>query len=398
MKTLNNLDKIQKELLAREVDAWVLPDYRGSNEIFAALVGGSFFMTRRAALLIPSKGQPIALIHIIDKPQFAPASEMFDVEYYRTWEEHAAWFEAKLSPLKKVVTEYSPDNAIPTMSQVDGGMIDILRKYVEVESSADVYQKSVSAWTLEDYDGHKKSVEQTVASLRSALEFIKASLNKGTKITETDVQDHLVAQFDSRGLVIDHPPIVAVSPNNGDPHYDPQSEKNTVITKDNLVLIDLWAKFAQGDCVFADITWMSYFGEKIPEKVVEVFNVVRDARNAAINFVKENIESGTTIQGYQVDDVSRKVIVDAGYGDYFLHRTGHSMGPGNFLHARGVNIDNFETHDEREITSSVGFSIEPGIYLPEFGIRSEVDVFVHPTEGAIVTTPLQEEIEHFILD
>lgn len=398
METLNNLDKIQKELVEREIDAWVLPDYRGSNEIFGALVGGKFFMTRRAALLIPRDSKPIALIHIIDKPQFAPVEQMFDVQYYRTWQEHADWFQKQLSPLKKIVTEYSPDNAIPTMSQVDGGTIDILRKYVEVVSSADIYQKTISAWTLQDYEGHKRSVEQTVASLRSALDFIKTSLNSGGQITEIDVQDHLVAQFNERGLVTDHPPIVAVSPNNGDPHYDPQSEKNTVITKESLVLIDLWAKFAQGDCVFADITWMSYFGIKIPTKIVSVFNVVRDARNAAIDFVKENISSGTTIKGYQVDDVSRKIIADAGYGEFFLHRTGHSMGPGNFLHARGVNIDNFETHDEREITSSIGFSIEPGVYLPAFGIRSEVDVFIHPTQGAIVTTPLQEEIEHFTLD
>jgi Xaa-Pro dipeptidase len=204
-------------------------------------------------------------------------------------------------------------------------------------------------------------------------------------------------QFESRGLVTDHPPIVAVNPNNGDPHYDPQSEKNSIITKDSLVLIDLWAKFAQGDCVFADITWMSYFGNEIPQKIVDVFNLVRDARNAAINFVKENISNGSSIKGFQVDDISRKIISDGGYGDYFLHRTGHSMGPGDFLHARGVNIDNFETHDEREITSSVGFSIEPGIYLPDFGIRSEVDVFIHPDVGAIVTTPLQEEIEHFTI-
>jgi Xaa-Pro dipeptidase len=148
MNTLNNLDKIQQELASRSIDAWILPDYRGSNEIFATIAGGKYFMTRRAVLLIPVVGTPKALIHIIDKPQFAPAASNFDVNYYRTWQEYAQWIEDTLKPLSKVVTEYSPDNAIPTMSQVDGGTIDLFRKYVEVVSSADLYQKTISAWTL----------------------------------------------------------------------------------------------------------------------------------------------------------------------------------------------------------------------------------------------------------
>ena len=231
--------------------------------------------------------------------------------------------------------------------------------------------------------------------MRGALCYITESLLNDVEITELDVQHFLVKQFETRGLVTDHPPIVAISPNNGNPHYDPNSAHNSVIKKDNLVLIDLWAKFKEGDCVFADITWMSYFGSEIPQKVSDVFSVVAKARDGAIKFVQDNISKSIDIQGFQVDDIARGFIVEAGYGEYFVHRTGHSMGPGDFLHARGVNIDNFETHDERFITSSVGFSIEPGIYMPEFGIRSEVDVFVHPEFGAIVTTPLQDEIEFF---
>ena len=281
------------------------------------------------------------------------------------------------------------------MSQVDGGTLDLLRGCCKVVSSAGIYQQSVSAWTLDDYEGHKKSVDATVASLRGALGYIKESLLNDVEITELDVQHFLVKQFETRGLVTDHPPIVAISPNNGNPHYDPNSTHNSVIKKDDLVLIDLWAKFKEGDCVFADITWMSYFGSEIPQKVSDVFSVVAKARDGAIKFVQDNISKSIDIQGFQVDDIARGFIVEAGYGEYFVHRTGHSMGPGDFLHARGVNIDNFETHDERFITSSVGFSIEPGIYMPEFGIRSEVDVFVHPEFGAIVTTPLQDEIEFF---
>lgn len=395
MSDLKNLGAIQSELTKSNVDGWIVPDYRGSNEIFSVLVDGSFHLTRRAILFIPTNGEPIAFVHIIDKPHFVPAEKNFVVEYYRTWKELLDWYNRILSPLSCVVTEYSQNCAIPTMSQVDGGTLDVIRKYVKVESSADIFQKTVSAWTLEDYDGHVKSVEETVKCLRSALEFVKTSLTNGTEITEMDVQNYIVKEFVSHGIETYSPPIVAVSPNNGNPHYDPDTPNNTVITKDNLLLIDLWAILKEGKSVYSDITYMSYFGDKIPAKIIEVFNVVRDARNAAINFVKENISSG--IQGYQVDDVSRKVISDAGYGDYFLHRTGHSMGPGNFLHARGVNIDNFETHDEREVTPMIGFSIEPGIYLPEFGIRSEIDMFIHPDLGPIVTTPLQEEIEHFVI-
>ncbi len=395
MDTINNLDKIQSELSNSDIDAWVCPDYRGSNEIFKTLAGGNYVLTRRAILVIPKTEVPKALIHIIDKPQFAPSASKFKVEYYRTWQEYEKWISTNLGNHETIATEYSPNNAIPTMSQVDGGTLDLLRGCCKVVSSAGIYQQSVSAWTLDDYEGHKKSVDATVASLRGALDYIKESLLNDVEITELDVQHFLVKQFETRGLVTDHPPIVAISPNNGNPHYDPNSTHNSVIRKDNLVLIDLWAKFKEGDCVFADITWMSYFGSDIPQKVSDVFSVVAKARDGAIKFVQDNISKSIDIQGFQVDDIAREIIVEAGYGEYFVHRTGHSMGPGDFLHARGVNIDNFETHDERFITSSVGFSIEPGIYMPEFGIRSEVDVFVHPSLGAIVTTPLQDEIEFF---
>lgn len=398
MNTLKNLELIQNELNKRNLDGWIVPDYRGSNEVFEYLVGSKAFMTRRAVIFIPAAGNPKALVHLIDKPQFAQSANSFDVEYFRTWQDYGEWISETLKPLKKVASEYSPSCAIPTMSSVDAGTMELLIEHVEVVSSADIFQNSVSAWTLSDYEGHKKSVEETVASLRSALDFVGSSLNGGKEINEYEVQQYIVEQFTSRGLITDEDPIVAVAPNNGSPHYQPNADLYSPITEDSLLLIDLWAKFEQGDCVYADITWMSYFGKEINKKYAEVFSVVANARDAAIEFARDNIAKGNSIQGFQVDDVSRKVIVDAGYGDYFIHRTGHSMGPGHHLHARGVNIDNFETHDTRSVTSSVGFSIEPGIYLPEFGIRSEVDVFVHPEQGVIVTTPLQSEIEHFALD
>ena len=246
MDTINNLDKIQSELSNSDIDAWVCPDYRGSNEIFKTLAGGNYVLTRRAILVIPKTDSPKALIHIIDKPQFAPSASK--VEYYRTWQEYEQWISTNLGNYETIATEYSSNNAIPTMSQVDGGTLDLLRGCCKVVSSAGIYQQSVSAWTLDDYEGHKKSVDATVASLHGALDYIKESLLNDVEITELDVQHFLVKQFETRGLVTDHPPIVAISPNNGNPHYDPNSTHNSVIKKDDLVLIDLWAKFKVTCC------------------------------------------------------------------------------------------------------------------------------------------------------
>ena len=383
-----NTEKIQDYMTERGIDGYLLYDFRGSNPAMKQLIGKKF-TTRRACWFLPQRGEPTIIYHIIDRNAY----EWLDCQriMYTTWQQYFAALEKVMAGAAVIAMDYSPD--IPIVSAVDGGTIDNVRAMGKrIVSAADIFTLLTAVWTEENYRSHVYASQEIQATKDAAFRLIGDTLHRGGDINEYQVQQFIMNDFARKGLMAADPAIVGVGENSSNSHYEPTADKSSPIRKGDLVLIDLWAKKNSGDSVYADITWMGYCGSEIPEKYIKVFEVAKAARKAACAFVKEGFARGDKLQGYMVDDVGRKVIADAGYGEHFVHRIGHSIGPGENVHALGANMDNFETHDQREILPATGFSVEPGIYLGEFGVRTETDMFITPEGKALVTGGEQEEI------
>ena len=388
-----DLAGIQKALTEQQIDGWLLYDFRGSNPIARSVIGfdESQIGTRRWFFLIPRQGEPVGILHVIEPHTLrgVPGVRVL----YRSWKELEAVLKTQLAGMKRVAMEYSPGAAIPYVSRVDAGTIEMVRAAagVEVVSSADLVQTFESRWTPEQKALHDRAARDTLLAKDEAFALIKERLRNALPVTEHEVQQFIQARFDARGLTTHHPCIVAVNDHASDPHFETgPGPGNREIKKGDLVLIDLWAKVANDPrAVYYDATWMAFCGLDVPARVTEVWEAVKGARDAAVEFVMKAVASRRTIHGYEVDDVSRGYIEKRGFGEYFLHRTGHSIG--YEVHGNGVNIDNLETRDQRKIVAGVCFSIEPGIYLPEFGVRSEIDMYVGE-EAAEVTGDIQREL------
>ena len=288
--------------------------------------------------------------------------------------------------------QYSPQAAIPYLSRVDGGTIELIRSFgVEIISSANLVQQFESAWTDEQVEMHDEAARGLYESVHRAFGEVGKRIRAGVMTTEYGIQQFILGCFSDLGLVTADPPIVAVNANSAMPHYGPTHERYSPIIAGDFVLIDLWAKCDRPGAVYADITWTSVVGASVPSEVNKVFTVVRDARDAATTFVKEAFATGRTIHGWEVDDVCRGVIQNQGYGDYFIHRTGHNIH--TEVHGNGANIDNLETRDGRVLIPRTCFSIEPGIYLEgRFGVRSEIDVYVSEGEARVTGGDAQREV------
>jgi Xaa-Pro aminopeptidase len=295
-----------------------------------------------------------------------------------------------LGPARRVAMQYSPNCAVPYVAMVDAGTVELVRSLgVEVATAANLIQYFESRWTAEQLEHHLEAGRHVDRIRAAAFARIGARQRTGERVTEWEVQQFILAQFREQGLFTDHGPDVAVNANASNPHYNPTREACAEIRRGDLVLIDLWAKLDRPDGVYYDVTWVGYCGDQAPEAMRKVFGIVRDARDAAIRRVQSAVAAREPLAGYQVDDAARAVIRDAGYAECFFHRTGHSIG--GDVHGTGANMDNLETHDERRVIPWTCFSIEPGIYLPEFGIRSEVNVFVGD-DAARVTGEVQTEL------
>ncbi|HEY7413506.1 MAG TPA: Xaa-Pro peptidase family protein [Vicinamibacteria bacterium] len=383
---------IQRALAEQDLDGWLLYDFRGSNPIARSLIGFDSHQigTRRWFYLLPRQGEPTAILHVIEPNALRGAAGR--PVLYRSWKELEQRLRESLAGMKRVAMEYSPGAAIPYVGRVDAGTVEMVRAAgPEVVSSADLVQRFESVWTGEQKELHDRAARLTLEAKDAGFALIRERLAAGAPIRESEVQAFIQGRFDASGLHADHPCIVAVNEHASDPHFETQAGKDDrEIKKGDLVLIDLWAKVA-GDprAVYYDATWMAYCGQDVPARMREVWETVRGARDAAVAFVTEAVSSGRAIHGYEVDDVSRAHIEERGYGEYFLHRTGHSIG--YEVHGNGVNIDNLETRDQRRIIPGVCFSIEPGIYLPEFGVRSEIDMYVGE-DAAEVTGDIQREL------
>jgi Xaa-Pro aminopeptidase len=392
--------RIVDELERSDADGWLIYDFRGSNPAFSRLLGspGELQSTRRAFLYVPREGQPRLLIHHVDAGNLSRLG--LEVRRYGGRDELVQALTLLLSGARRVLMEYSPGNAIPYVSRVDGGTLDLVRSLgVEVLSSADALASVVAAWDSSDIASHQRAATALDQCKNGLFSAIQSRLGMGIEWTEFEAQQHLVRLMQEQGLQFDHPPIVAVGAHAGDPHYAPNAELALPIKAGDLLLTDLWAREADrpdgGVGAYADITWMASTADPVPADHVKVWETVRMARDAAVSFIEDRVADGEPVQGGEVDRVARNVIEKADYAGAFTHRTGHSLG---WLgaHGDGVNIDDFETHDTRLLRPGAAFSIEPGIYLSSFGVRSEINVVITPGNQVKVTTPRQEQLVRLV--
>jgi Xaa-Pro dipeptidase len=385
------LDRIQRSIREEGLDGWLFYDFHGSDPIARRIlqVPGHHFQSRRWFCFIPAAGEPVKLMHKIEPNSLDHLSGIR--WHYAGWRELEGNLSQILNGKKRIAMNYSPRNAVPYVSRVDAGTLEMVRSTgVEVASAADLIQQFESVWTEKQLMSHIRAAKGLRKTVDDTFSFVAKSLRKKKSFREYDVQQFMLKCFGKYGLVTADPPIAAVGPNSGNPHYGPQRKGSSRVKKGDFLLIDLWAKEKKSDSVYADITWTGFIGEEVPEKYEKVFQVVRGGRDAALRLVTDAVKARRVLSGAEVDDAARNYIASKGYGDQFIHRTGHSIGLN--VHGNGANIDNFETREERKILPNTCFSIEPGVYLKEFGIRSEIDVFVSEKEATVYGQPLQATV------
>jgi Xaa-Pro dipeptidase len=383
-------EQIQEALRRSGLDGWLFFDHHRRDPLAHRIlkIPGDAQVSRRWYYFVPASGEPRKLVHRIESG--ALDSLPGRKESYSSWADQQNKLSAMLSGRSRIAMQYSPNCAIPYVSLVDAGTLELVRQAgVEVVSSADLIQEFEARWTEEQLDLHLEAGKLVDQARRQAFELIGERIRPGSPVSEFEVQQFIRERFAESGLITDHGPIVGVNANASDPHYEPSRERTAHVHKGDVVLIDLWAKLAKPDAVYYDITWTGFCGEAIPDRVQKVFEITRDARKKACAYIIAKTASREPLSGYEVDDVARDYITQNGYGESFFHRTGHSIG--TEVHGSGANMDNLESHDERRVIAHTCFSIEPGIYLPDFGIRSEVNVYVG-AEFARVTGEEQEEL------
>jgi Xaa-Pro dipeptidase len=385
-----DIQAVQAELRANKIDGWLFCDHHHRDPIAGNILGlnGDAMATRRWFYFLPSRGEPRKLVHRIEQGVLDSIAGRKQV--YSGWEELHKGLRKLLSGSRKIAMQYSAENNIPYIGLVDAGTVELVRKLKKkVVTSADLVQKFEAAWTPEQLESHLEAGHIVDRIVHQAFERAAAFVREGRPLSEYELQRWMIEQFRSENLTTAEPPIAAVQPNNGNPHYEPKLTSTRPIRAGDLLLLDVWAKCNRPGSVYYDITWMGYLGRRVPDAYAKIFRIVRNARNAAVDFVKDAVARGRAIHGWEVDRVARDVIRKAGYAKNFVHRTGHSIG--QEVHGNGANMDGLETKDDRKIVPRTCFSIEPGIYLSAFGVRSEVNVYAAERE-ARVTGAIQEEI------
>jgi Xaa-Pro aminopeptidase len=384
-----DLRAIQSALAERNFDCWLFYDHHHRDPISYKVLGlpENLFVTRRWFYVIPRSGDPVKLVHRIEAGHLnsLPGSK----REYSSWRELWDNLKAMLEPHKTVAMQYSPNNLIPYIGLVDAGTVELVRSFgKEIVSSGDLVARFEAAWTDEQIRSHFAARDAVDPIVDAAFaEIGKRARNGGTN--EYEMQQWIVEAFRRSELVAEDPPIVAINANSGNPHYEPRGENSAHIKAGDFVLLDIWAKKKTPNSVYYDITWTGVIGTPSARQV-EIFNIVRDARDAGVKKVQEAFAAKRKIAGWEVDEATRKCIASAGLAQYFTHRTGHSIGVN--VHGNGANMDNLETKDEREIIPNSCFSIEPGVYLPgEFGVRSEVNVLTR-SGSAEITGKIQREL------
>ena len=387
------LEQIQEALRSEGLDGWLFYDFRKSNPIAYQILSmplDSLF-SRRWYYFVPASGTPTALVSAVESHVLN--SLPGEQHIFRTWQEMRSYLEILLPAGRQIAMEYSPMNAIPYMSRVDGGTLELIRSYnVEVVSSANMAQRFIAQLSAAQMESHREAGRRLIAAKDALFVALGDDLRAGITLNEYNVVQRFSTLMQHAGLILNDPPHVAVNANASNPHYEPTSDKHSPIQRGDVILFDFWAHLPEEDAIMADYTWMAFAGtrDEIPAPQREIFEIVRRARDAGIAFIHTQLFAKQSVEGSAVDDATRAVIDEAGYADYFVHRTGHSIGTA--VHGNGTNLDNFETQDNRILLPSTCCSMEPGIYLPEFGMRSEVNLLVHEQDVEVTGTPVQEEI------
>jgi len=383
---------VQTALAADGLDGWLLYDFRGLNPIAIDVTGvghqGGHLATRRWFYFVPAKGEPRGLAHAIERHTFDHLPGKTTL--YAGRDQLEAGLRELLSGTRRVAMEYSPKCAIPYVARVDAGTIELVRQCgVDVSSSGDLVQRFATVWDRAAMDTHRRASEKLYRIKDRAFDAIGQRLAAGRPTTEYDIQQLMAEWFREEGLVSDSEPNVSAAENAGNPHYLPTASAHRAIRPGELVLLDLWGKLDRPGAVFADITWVGYTGARPPEAHAQAFAAVAAARDAAMGLVQRAAAAGQELRGWQVDRAASAVLRSAGYGEHILHRTGHSLGES--VHGNGVNMDDYETHDDRRLLAGTGFTIEPGLYFNDFGVRTEINMIVLDRD-APVTGPVQAEI------
>ena len=383
---------VQQSLKAEGLDGWLLYDFHGSNPIAARLAGtanGAKMTTRRWFYLVPASGEPRGLVHAIERQTLdaLPGEKTI----YAGRQQLDAGLTKLLSGVKRVAMEYSRDCAIPYISRIDAGTVELVRsRGIDVESSGDLVQRFEAVWDEAALATHREASAALYRVKDRAFEWIAGRVADGDALTEFAVQQQMASWFEEEGLVSDSAPVVAAQENAGDPHYLPTARRSRPIRKGELVLLDLWGKKRENpQAVYADITWVGFTGPEVPPEMARAFGAIGQARDAAVALVQESARQQRDLRGWQVDRAARQVLEQAGFGERILHRTGHNLG--REVHGNGVHMDDDESHDDRRLLPGTGFTIEPGLYFESFGVRTEINMYYGQRE-ALVTGPAQTEI------
>jgi Xaa-Pro aminopeptidase len=384
------LEAIQHALREAGLDGWLFYDHHERDHLAYRILGfrPARHVTRRWYYLIRASGDPAGLVHRIEAGMLdaLPGAK----SAYSSWQRQQAGLETLLAGCRRVAMQYSPNNAVPYVDLVDAGTVERIRAMgIDVASSADLIQIFEARWSDAQLESHLEAGRRVDRVRAGAFREIGARLASGAGCTEFDIKNWVLEAFAREGLFTDHGPIVGVNENAANPHYEPSADIHKHIRKGDMVLLDMWARLAEpADSVYYDITWTGHTAQPIPADFARVFDVVAGARDAAIARVQSAVAAREPLAGWQVDDAARDHIAAHGFGEWFVHRTGHSIG--RDVHGTGANMDNLETHDARRVIPRTCFSIEPGVYLERFGIRSEVNMYVGE-DRAIVTGEIQRE-------
>jgi Xaa-Pro dipeptidase len=389
MLSPSTLPEIQQAIVDARLDGWLLYDFHGLNPIATGLLQLEGMLTRRIFVLVPREGMPVAITHAIEQGPWRDWPTGWRKERYSSWRTLESLLASTVRG-KRLAMEYSPGDAVPYLDRVPAGVLEMVRSAgAEVVPSGELVSRFYAAWNPVHSASHQRAAKIIAEIAQSALRRAGDRARSGNPAMEHDVRAWILDAFERAGLETADPPIVAVGPNAADPHYDPSPERPRAIREGDVVLVDLWAR--EPGAVYADQTWMASVGQP-SSRALEVWAAVRDARDAAIEMVCDGVASGRSLRGGEVDDAARSVITARGLGDYFIHRTGHSIDPRD-LHGAGPHLDNLETREERLLIPGVAFSIEPGVYLSgEIGMRSEVNAYIEPGRAVITPVDYQREL------
>jgi Xaa-Pro aminopeptidase len=387
----DRIPSIQQALREEGLDGWLFCCFQQNDPVSLELLGlsGDHLVTRRCYYLIPAHGKPRKLAHRLEPAMLDHLPG--DKASYLRWVELHSGLETLIGDARRLAAQYSPNNTLPTISRLDAGTAELLREFgVELVSSAELVQAFVAVWTPGQLESHRRASVHLHRIVLEAFERVAKTLRGGDEGDEHDIQQFILEQFEQNGLWTESPPIVGVNAHSADPHYQPGPDRTASIKRGDFLLIDLWAKEKPASSIYADITWCGVCAAQPTDRQAELFGIAINARDAAWNLISDRYPD-RDIRGYEVDNATRQVIDNAGYGEYFIHRTGHSIGIQD--HGQGANMDNLETHDERRLAAMTGFSIEPGIYLPgDFGVRTEINIALTAESAEITGAEPQREL------